>query len=88
MEFVEWESVFDVLEVDELADLAIAIAGDIDERAVAFGEFVESMDGHDWEELAERPVIEEALEDGEIADILIAEGGFEFFDFVWEEGHA
>ena len=39
------------------------------------------MDRHDRKELAERPVIEERLEDGEIADVLIAQRGLEFLHF-------
>ena len=46
------------------------------------GGVVEAMDRHDREELAERPVIEERLEDGEVADVLIAQRRLEFLHFV------
>ena len=36
------------------------------------GQFVEPVDGHDREELAQRPVVQQRLEDREIADVLIA----------------
>ena len=40
------------------------------------------MDRHDREQLAERPVIEQRLEDGEIADVLIAERRLELLHFL------
>src|ERR1700730_6573639 len=39
------------------------------------------MDRHDREQLAERPVIEQRLKHGKIADVLIAERDLELFDF-------
>ena len=45
------------------------------------GGVVEPMDRHDREELAERPVIEQRLEDGEVAEVLIAERRLEFLHF-------
>ena len=41
------------------------------------GVLVEAMDRHDREELPERPVIEQRLEDGEVADVLIAKRSLE-----------
>jgi hypothetical protein len=55
-----------VLQVDELGDLPIRVAGDVDHRAVAFRRRVEPMDRHDREQLAKRPVIEQRLEDGKL----------------------
>ena len=37
LQLVQRQRVFHVLQVDELADLAVGIAGDIDERAIALG---------------------------------------------------
>jgi hypothetical protein len=40
------------------------------------------MDRHDREQLAKRPMIEQRLEHGEIADVLIAERCFQLLHFV------
>src|SRR5256714_6673031 len=40
------------------------------------------MNRHDWEKLTERPVVEERLENGKVADVLVAERSLELFDFV------
>ena len=71
-----------VLAVDELADLAVGIAGDVDQRAVVLGRLVQAVDRHDGEKLAQRPVIEQRLEDGEIAEELVAERILELLDFL------
>ena len=34
------------------------------------------MNRHDWKQLTKRPVIEQRLENGEIADVLVAQRGF------------
>ena len=46
------------------------------------------MDRHDRKELAERPVIEQRLEDGKVADVLIAQRGLEFLHFLGHEAQA
>ena len=76
------QRVFHVLQVDELADLAVGIAGDIHDGAVAIGRRGEPMDRHDRKQLAECPMIEQRLEHGEIADVLIAERRFQLLHFV------
>ena len=43
------------------------------------------MDRHDREKLPERPMIEERLEDGEVADVLIAERRLELLHFFRHE---
>ena len=43
------------------------------------------MNGHDREQLAEGPVIEQRLKNGEVADVLVAERGLEFFYFVGDK---
>src|SRR3954465_13202727 len=40
------------------------------------------MDRHDWKQLPERPMIEQRLEHGEIADVLIAKRRFQLLHFV------
>src|SRR5262249_31137546 len=57
-------------DVRKATDLAIGIAGDVAERALHGGAFVEPMDGHDRENLTEGPVVQQALKDGEVAQIL------------------
>ena len=46
------------------------------------GRFVQAADRHDREKLPERPMIEQRLENGKIAKILIAEAVFELADFL------
>jgi hypothetical protein len=61
-----------VLKIDELANLAVRIAGDVNDCPVPFRSDGEAMDWHDRKKLAERPVIEERLENGKVANVLIA----------------
>src|SRR5581483_7603159 len=82
VERMELDVVLDVLEVDEAADLAVGIAGDVDEDGVDVGLFVEAVERGDGEELLQRPVIEEGLEDGKIADVLVGEEGVEVVKFL------
>ncbi len=59
--------------VDELVDLAVAVAGDVGEDALAGGFLVEAVDGHDREQLADGPGVGQALEHAEIAVVEIAQ---------------
>ena len=68
--------------IDELIDLAVRIAGDVDQRRFAGRAFVQAADGHDGKQLAQRPVIQQRLEHGEIAEVLVAEAVFELADFL------
>ena len=65
-----------------LETFAVGIAGDVHQRAVAIWRSSEPMDRHDREKLPERPVIEQRLEDGKVADVLIAQRDFEFLHFI------
>jgi hypothetical protein len=56
--------------------------------AFARGAFVQAADRHDGKQLAERPVIEQRLEDGKIAEVLVAEAVFELADFLRHVGLA
>src|SRR5205807_5894494 len=78
---VERQRVAHVLQIGKLGNLAIRIAGDIHERSLSIRRGGQPMNRHDWKKLAERPVIEERLEDGKITDVLIAERSLELFDF-------
>jgi len=80
-EGMEGQSIADILEVDEFPDLPIGIASDVDESRFVSGPFVEPAERHDGEELSPSPVIDEGLEDGEVAEVLVSEAVFEFLDF-------
>ena len=82
---MQGQSVLHVLEIDELGNLAVGIAGDVDEHPIAVRRRVQAVDRHDREQLPERPMIEERLEHREIADVLIAERRLELFHFLWNE---
>ena len=82
MPAVEREGFFHILQVDEFSDFAIRIAGDVYQSRVPVRAFVEPMDRHDGEELAECPVVEEGLENGKVAEVLVADGNFDFADFL------
>ena len=49
------ERLLDVAQVDELVDLAVGVAGDVDQRAVLRGLLVQAVDRDDREELVDRP---------------------------------
>src|SRR6267378_642613 len=71
-----------VLEIGELGNFSVRIAGDVDDRALSIRTRGQPMDRHDWKKLAVRPMLEERLEDGNIADVLIAGRSLEFLDFL------
>src|SRR5207248_4062521 len=64
------QGISNVREIDELGNLAIRVAGNIHNGAVTLGRLGQAMNWHDGKELAEGPVIEERLKDGEVADVL------------------
>ena len=72
-QIVERKRFADVIEIDVLRDLAVGVAGDVDEGRLELRPLVEAMNRRDRKELPERPVIEQRLEDGEVADVLIGE---------------
>src|SRR5258707_12655730 len=76
------QGVSNIQQVDELGNLAIRVACDVHNGAVALGRLGQAMNRHDGKELAEGPMIEERLKDGEIADVLIAQRSFELLYFV------
>src|SRR3989441_1129509 len=87
-ELVQRESVEHVAQVDELVDLAVGIAGDVHQGRLARRAFVEAADRHDRKQLAERPVVEQRLEHGKVAEVLVAEAVFELADFFGNVGLA
>jgi hypothetical protein len=64
------------------ADLAVGVAGDVDEDGVDGGLFLEPVQRGDGEELFEGPAVEERLEDGEVADVLVGEELLEVVEFL------
>src|SRR6266446_3573365 len=81
VERVQRERVAHVAEVNELVDLAVGIAGDVHQRGFAGRPFAQAADRHNGKQLAQRPVIQQRLEDGKIAEVLVAETVFELADF-------
>ena len=73
VERVERDVVLRVLEIDERGDFSVGVAGDISEDGVDGGPFLQAVERGDGEELLERPVVQQRLEDGEIADVLVGE---------------
>jgi hypothetical protein len=82
VEAVQREGLLDVAAVDELIDLAVGVAGDVAEHCAARGRFGEPVDGHQREELLDRPTVGHGLEEREIAEIGIRERCFEAFEIL------
>ena len=55
---------------------------------MTIGRRVKPMDRHDWKQLTERPVVEQGLENREIADVLVTQCRFELLDFFRNETQA
>ena len=88
IQLVQRQRVAHVAQINELVDLAVGIAGDVHQRAFARRAFVQAADGHDGKQLAQRPMIQQRLEHGKIAEILVAERVFELADFLRDIGLA
>ena len=82
VQWVQRQRVAHVAQIDELVDLAVGIAGDVHQRRLARGSFVQPADRHDGKQLSQRPVIEQRLEHGKIAEILVGERVFELLNFL------
>ena len=81
-ETVELQAGPPVLVTHEAIDLAVGIAGDVLQRP-ATGRFLDqSMNGHDREQLIDRPTVRQRLEDGEVAEVAIDERRVEVHDDV------
>jgi hypothetical protein len=79
---VQRQRVAHVPQIDELVDLPVGIAGDVHQGGFAGGPLVEPADGMIGKELAQRPMIQQRLEHGEIAEVLVAQAVFELADFL------
>ena len=86
LERMEGEGLADVFQVDEVVDLAVGVAGDVDERRLDRRAFVEAVDRGDREELVEGPVVEQGLEDREVADVLLGQHRVQAGEFVRDVG--
>jgi hypothetical protein len=73
VERVQGEVVLRVLQIDERGDLAVGVAGDVDEDGVDGRFLIEPVQRGDGEKLLQRPMVEQGLEDREIADVLVGE---------------
>lgn len=71
VDVVEGEAVVEFAGVGEFVDFAIGVASDVGEDSVAGGFVFEMMDGHDREDLVDGPEVGEALEDAEVAVIVV-----------------
>jgi len=88
VQLVERQRVAHVSEINELVDLAVGIAGDVPRawpRALAL---IQARNRHDGKQLVQRPMIQQRLEDGKIAEILVAEAVFELANFLRRVGLA
>ena len=79
---MELEAGTAILVADEAIDLAIGVARDVLQRAAAIWLLGQPMNGHDREELVDRPAVGERLEYGEIAEISVDECRVEVHDDV------
>ena len=62
IDLVEFQHMLNVMQVDELVDYTVGIAGDVAERGELSRRFIQVLDRHDREQLIERPVIGHGLE--------------------------
>ena len=72
-ERMQRQRALDVAPIDELIDLAVRVAGDVAEHGLADRHLVQPMNGHDREELLDRPRIRDRLEQREIAEVGVGE---------------
>ena len=71
----------DARTVHEMVDFSVRITSDVDETALLGWGFVKSMDWDDGEELFERPVIDQGLEDTKVTEVLATELFLKFSNF-------
>src|SRR4051812_34104749 len=70
---VQREEILHVLQIDEGGNFPVRIARDIDQDRVDGGSLLQPVQRRDREQLLQRPVVEQRLEDGEVADVLVGE---------------
>src|SRR5437016_11536236 len=79
---MKWKCVAHILQIGELGNFAVRVAGNVDDGALSIRRSGQAMDGHDWKKLTERPMIEKRLKNGKIADVLVAERSLELLHFI------
>ena len=77
VERMQLEGAFDVVQVDEPVDLAVRVAGDVGQDAATDRLLVESVNGHDREQLLDRPGVGHRLKRGEVAEIRVRQNPLE-----------
>ena len=82
LELVQVDGVAHVVEVDELVDLAVGVAGDVAQRRLAGRPLVEPVHRAHREELLDRPVVRQALEDREVAVVGVGDEALEALQLV------
>ena len=65
-----------------MIDLAVGVAGDVREHGLAHRLLVETVDGHDGEQLVDGPAVRQGLEDREIAEVGVGEDAFELVQLL------
>ena len=74
--FMQRKRIPNVMQVDELVDFSVAVAGDVRNDRIALGQFQQPVQRHDREQLIDRPAVRNGLEYGEIAIIDVCDGTF------------
>ena len=72
VELMQLKYLLYVVQIDELIDHPIRVAGDVTQRRELGRRSVQVLNGHDREQLIERPVIGHRLKDREVSEILCA----------------
>ncbi len=67
LERMQRQRLLDIRDVGEMIDLSIGVAGDIAESSLHGRTLIQPVDRHDRKNLAQSPMIEQALKDGKIA---------------------
>ena len=67
----------------EIRYLAVAVAGDVLQGGVAGWALVQALDRNDREELVDGPTVWQALEQGEVAEILVGKEFVQTSEFFW-----
>ncbi len=80
--------VADILQIDELVDLAVGVAGDVAEGGREGRLLLQAVNGQHREELVHGPHIRQGLEDAEIGDELIGQGLVEVLELLGDVLHA
>ena len=67
----------------EVRNLSVAVAGDVLQGSVPGRTLVQTLDRHDREELVDSPTVWQALEQREVAEILVGKNFVQSSEFFW-----